>query len=95
MKTAEYCVDYLSYQWTSTDDLITTYKEICKQRQKYVVNHISTTASLLQKNQKKLKKSEEYKLKRFQNALWRTMAKNCTNHLGKSNKLINPATVSW
>jgi biotin synthase-related radical SAM superfamily protein len=96
MKTAEYCVDYLSHQWNpTTDDLITTYKEICKQRQKYVVKEITATTSLLIKNEKKLKKSEEYKLKRHQNALWRSMSRHCTNHLGKSNKLINPATVSW
>lgn len=91
---AEYCVDYLSHQW-NTDDLIATYKETCKQRQKYVLNNITDTTSLLIKNEKKYKKSEEYKVKRFQNALWRSMAKNCTNNLSRSNLLINPATVSW
>ncbi|CAO3622918.1 unnamed protein product [Mucor hiemalis] len=91
---ADYCVDYLSHQW-NTDDLITTFKETRRQRQKYVVNNITSTTSLLTKNEKKFKKSEEYKSNRFQNALWRNMAKNCTKNLGRSNELINPATVSW
>ncbi|KAI8085643.1 hypothetical protein BDF21DRAFT_415694 [Thamnidium elegans] len=91
---AEYCVDYLSHQW-NTDDLIATYRETFKQRQKFIVDNATTTTCFLLKNENRLKKSEEYKLKRFQNALWRNMARNCTNHLGKTNELINPATVSW
>ncbi|KAI7907848.1 uncharacterized protein BX663DRAFT_492200 [Cokeromyces recurvatus] len=91
---AEYCVDYLSYQW-SPEDLIQTYKENYKQRQCYIINTITPTDTLLTKNEKRLKKSEEYKLLRFQNALWRTMARDCTNQLGQSNKLIHPSTVSW
>lgn len=91
---ADYCVDYLSHQW-NTDDLITTFKETRRQRQKYVVNNITSTTSLLTKNEKKFKKSEEYKSSRFQNALWRNMAKNCTKNLSRSNVLIDPATVSW
>lgn len=91
---ADYCVDYLSHQW-DTDDLITTFKETRRQRQKYVVNNITSTTSLLTKNEKKFKKSEEYKSSRFQNALWRNMAKNCTKNLSRSNVLIDPATVSW
>lgn len=91
---AEYCVDYLSHQW-NTDELIATYRETFKQRQKFIVDSTTTTTCFLLKNENKLKKSEEYKLKRFQNALWRNMARNCTNHLGKANELINPATVSW
>lgn len=91
---ASYCVDYLSYQWNS-DDLIQTYRETRKQRQMYIVDNITSTTSLLTKNEKKLKKSEQYKLQRYQNALWRSMARNCTNQLSQSNKLIDPSTVSW
>ncbi|KAI9473962.1 MAG: hypothetical protein EXX96DRAFT_580023 [Benjaminiella poitrasii] len=90
---ADYCVDYLSYQWSS-EDLIQTYKENYKQRRRYVVNTIATD-TLLTKNERRLKKSEDYKLLRFQNALWRTMARNCTKQLGQSNQLVDPSTVSW
>lgn len=91
---ADYCVDYLSHCW-NTDDLISTFQETRKQRQKFIVNNVTTTTSFLIKNETKLKKSEEYKSKRFQNALWRNMARHCTDNLSKSNKLVNPATVSW
>lgn len=90
---AEYCVDYLSHCW-STDDLIFTFQESRKQRQKYTINPVTMTTFLI-KNETKLKKSEEYKSQRFQNALWRNMARHCTENLSKSNKLVNPATVSW
>ncbi|CAO0792091.1 unnamed protein product [Mucor circinelloides] len=91
---ASYCVDYLSHQWTA-DDLIQTYKETRKQRQMYIVDNITSTTSLLTKNERKLKKSEQYKHQRYQNALWRSMARNCTHQLSQSNKLIDPSTVSW
>ncbi|KAI8638386.1 hypothetical protein BD408DRAFT_446828 [Parasitella parasitica] len=91
---ASYCVDYLSHQWSS-DDLIQTYRENCKQRHMYIVDNITSTTSLLRRNEKRLKKSEQYKLLRYQNALWRSMARNCTHQLSQSNKLIDPSTVSW
>lgn len=88
---AEYCVDYLSHRW-DCDDLITTFRETRQQRQKYVIN---STTCVLTKNEKRLKKSEQYKSLRFQNALWRSMSRHCTPKLGQSNQLIDPSTVSW
>jgi flagellar biosynthesis regulator FlaF len=88
---AEYCVDYLSHQW-NCDDLISTFRETRKQRQKYVVNN---TICVLTKNEKRLKKSEQHKSIRFENALWRSMARQCTDKLGHSNQLVDPSTVSW
>ncbi|KAG2209506.1 hypothetical protein INT47_008350 [Mucor saturninus] len=90
---ADYCVDYLSHCW-NTDDLISTFQESRKQRQKYIIHPVTTTTFHIN-IESKSKKSEEYKSIRFQNALWRNMARHCTDNLCKSNKLVNPATVSW
>ncbi|OBZ83468.1 hypothetical protein A0J61_08484 [Choanephora cucurbitarum] len=39
--------------------------------------------------------SEQNKTIRLRNALWRSMARCCISHLGKSNALIDPSTVYW
>ncbi|KAI8348644.1 hypothetical protein BD560DRAFT_439335 [Blakeslea trispora] len=78
--TAEHCVDYLSHQWTC-DDLILTYRQMRKSHPSYV------NASPIE--------SEQNKTIRLRNALWRSMARYCTNHLGKFNQLIDPSTVYW
>jgi hypothetical protein len=89
--TAEYCVDYLSYKWTSSDDLVQTFIETRKQCKSIIDDEPSS----LSKKERKRADSENYKLLRFQNALWREMARNCTNKLSKQNRLIDPASVSW
>jgi ribosomal protein L44E len=88
---AHYCVDYLSHEWAS-EDLIRTYHETCKQYRRHHVHLI--TSSVSEMEQRKIQR-EQYKLQRFQNALWREMARRCTNKLSRPNHYINPSTVSW
>ncbi|KAI8880814.1 hypothetical protein K501DRAFT_335149 [Backusella circina FSU 941] len=89
--TAEYCVDYLSYKWTSPDDLVQTFIETRKQYRSIIDDDHSSLSA----KEMKRAETENYKLKRFQNALWREMARSCTNKLSKQNRLIDPASVSW
>ncbi|KAI8988812.1 hypothetical protein BDB01DRAFT_569487 [Pilobolus umbonatus] len=92
---AEYCVDYLSHKWTS-DDLLHTYRETRKEYKRHVMSHLLlSNQSTITAGDEKTLNGERTKLLRFQNALWREMARNCTNKLSQSNEMIHPSSVSW
>lgn len=84
------CVDYLTHDWDS-NDIIQANHEIRKQ-----LHQIKTQKELSDdtKEQKSIQ-IEHDRLIRFQNAIWRQMARICTNRLGQSNAKISPSTVNW
>lgn len=87
--TACMCVDYLSHEW-DVNDIIQANHEIKKQ-----LKQIKRKQQDADKKEQKSIKIEHDKLIRFQNAVWRQMAKICTSQLGRSNAKINPSTVNW
>ncbi|RUS32629.1 hypothetical protein BC938DRAFT_474839 [Jimgerdemannia flammicorona] len=101
------CVDYLSHSWDA-EDLVCSYHESKQQaaelRQRLMDNDDKMeterqkrpwrrplTMSIKEKHRLSV---EEYRLQRLENALWRQMARNCTDKLGKANRLINPSEVN-
>ncbi|KAL0089594.1 hypothetical protein F4703DRAFT_1841818 [Phycomyces blakesleeanus] len=86
------CVDYLSHDWRPTE-LIRAHREA---RELTVKNgaKLYIQTNLDPKQQRRLQ-IEHNKLIRYQNALWRQMAKRCTDQLGQSNQLVSPSAVNW
>lgn len=84
------CVDYLSFEWSS-EDLILAFKELKREKQK------NFYGILTHQNARQLKKLniEKTKQSRYENVLWRQMAKSCTNNLGYSNTLVDPCLLNW
>ncbi|RCI03078.1 hypothetical protein CU098_011293 [Rhizopus stolonifer] len=85
------CVDYLAHEW-SCKDLIQVYQELKKQKSKTLFNLIACENT--PKKQKKLRTEQQRQI-RYQNAIWRHMAKTCTNKLSASNALVHPSSVNW
>ncbi|KAF7721533.1 hypothetical protein EC973_004531 [Apophysomyces ossiformis] len=84
------CVDYLSHDWNNAD-LIQSHREI---RQQITKSNVKLSLA----TDPKISKSiliEKHKLIRFQNALWRQMARTCTSQLSKQNPMVHPSTVNW
>ncbi|KAI9311269.1 hypothetical protein BX666DRAFT_1881928 [Dichotomocladium elegans] len=80
-------VDYLSHKWTAHDVIranIQTRKQIRAVMSKLSADPASRVLRL-----------EHQRLVRFQNALWRQMARTCTGQLGRDNPLIDPSSVDW
>ncbi|KAI7870656.1 hypothetical protein BDF14DRAFT_1501822 [Spinellus fusiger] len=86
---ARICVDYLTYDWLP-EELIHTHRAAREQTLKN-----STQLSAHSPKQRHLRSIEHNKLMRYQNALWRQMAKKCTHVLGRENALIDPSCVNW
>ncbi|KAG0175703.1 hypothetical protein DFQ28_006892 [Apophysomyces sp. BC1034] len=84
------CVDYLSHDWKA-NELTEAYHEIRKQllnnKAKLSLNHDL-------KQQRKLR-LERINLVRYENTLWRQMARTCTAHLSRQNQMIDPSSVNW
>ncbi|OAD09071.1 hypothetical protein MUCCIDRAFT_76065 [Mucor lusitanicus CBS 277.49] len=87
------CVDYLSHEWSSTD-LIQAYRELQRQKSKTQFTLITKQHTGTAKELKKLS-IELNKQIRYQNAIWRQMARSCTQRLSHSNQMIHPSTVNW
>ncbi|KAI8647486.1 hypothetical protein BD408DRAFT_439310 [Parasitella parasitica] len=87
------CVDYLSHQWSCVD-LIQAHRELKRQRSKTQFNIVSKQQTGTPKELKKLS-VEHNKQIRYQNAIWRQMARSCTKQLSYSNQMIHPSTVNW
>jgi len=85
-------VDYLAHDWNATD-LILARKELQKQKSKTTFD-LTTKTDLNKKELKKLT-AERYKQIRYENAIWRQMARKCTTQLGSSNDMVNPSAVNW
>ncbi|KAI8342839.1 hypothetical protein BC941DRAFT_449008 [Chlamydoabsidia padenii] len=83
--TACICVDYLAHDW-DVNDIIQAHHEIKKQR---------LQGKRKQQDSSKAYQVEQDKLIRYENAVWRQMAKICTHQLGRSNRQINPSAVNW
>ncbi|KAI9339707.1 hypothetical protein BD770DRAFT_415182 [Pilaira anomala] len=88
---ASVSVDYLSHEWSCTD-LIQAHRELKRQQTKMTFNLNQQTAT-----KKELKKFSTEKVRqiRYQNAIWRQMARSCTNKLSCSNQMIDPSSVNW
>lgn len=87
------CIDYLSHEWSSTD-LIQAHRELQRQKSKTQFNIITKQHTGTLKELKKLS-IERNKQIRYQNAIWRQMARSCTKRLSHSNQMIHPSTVNW
>ncbi|CAO3599607.1 unnamed protein product [Absidia cylindrospora] len=87
--TACVCVDYLAHEW-DVNDIIQANHEIKKQ----LIQIKKKQNSADEKEQKSIK-IEHDRLIRFQNAVWRQMAKICTHQLSRSNPKVNPSAVNW
>lgn len=83
------CIDYLSFEW-SPNELILAYKELRKERKQ-------TSLKISRQQQGKSSKLKKLNTKqtRYENILWRQMAKTCTNKLSYSNTLIHPSDLNW
>jgi hypothetical protein len=79
---AKICVDYLSYNWTSSEILL-AHKQVHKQQSKLSFTQITKKHSPSEK-QKLIK--EQNHLVRYQNALWRQMS---------ISKKIDPSLIDW
>lgn len=87
------CVDYLSHEWSSTD-LIQAHRELQRQKSKTQFNIITKQQTGTSKELKKLS-IERNKQIRYQNAIWRQMARSCTKRLSYPNQMIHPSSVNW
>ncbi|KAF7727625.1 hypothetical protein EC973_007283 [Apophysomyces ossiformis] len=86
------CVDYLSYDWKA-NELIEAYHEIRKQMKKNRAR-LSSSSNLDIKQQRKLR-LERNNLMRYENTIWRQMARACTDRLSNQNQMIHPSSVNW
>ncbi|KAI9479509.1 hypothetical protein BDB00DRAFT_943430 [Zychaea mexicana] len=80
-------VDYLSHDWEASD-AICAHTQIHKQIR-------AMSSKLGNDPDNKSLRLEHQRLSRYQNALWRQMARICTSRLGKHNHLVHPSTVNW
>ncbi|ORZ07893.1 hypothetical protein BCR42DRAFT_455833 [Absidia repens] len=87
--TACVCVDYLAHEW-DVNDIIQANHEIKKQ-----LIQIKKKQNNADEKEQKSIKIEHDRLIRFQNAVWRQMAKICTHQLSRSNPKVNPSAVNW
>jgi hypothetical protein len=87
------CVDYLSHEWSSTD-LIQAHRELQRQKSKTQFNIITKQQTASKKELKKLS-VERVRQIRYQNTIWRQMARSCTKKLSWSNQMIHPSSVNW
>lgn len=87
------CVDYLSHEWSS-NDLIQAHRELKRQRSKTQFNITTKYETATKKELKKLS-IEKVRQIRYQNAIWRQMARSCTKTLSWSNEMIHPSSVNW
>ncbi|KAI8063805.1 hypothetical protein BC940DRAFT_306892 [Gongronella butleri] len=88
--TANICVDYLAHDWTSTD-IIQANQEIKKQLHQIKSKQFHATSA----KERSGLQIEHDRLIRFQNALWRQMARLCTSKLGRANPMVHPSSVNW
>ncbi|KAI9473412.1 MAG: hypothetical protein EXX96DRAFT_304917 [Benjaminiella poitrasii] len=90
------CVDYLSYKWSSTD-LIQTYRDLKREKSKTESKIMKIACHSGMKKSRELKKLsiEHNRRTRYENTVWRQMAKTCTYNLSYSNPLIHPSLVNW
>ncbi|KAI7897756.1 uncharacterized protein BX663DRAFT_527103 [Cokeromyces recurvatus] len=87
------CIDYLSHEWSSTD-LIQAYRELKVQRSNllFKTNIASCNTCIKTKELRKLS-NERIRQIRYENTVWRQMARICTRNLSYSNPLINPSRL--
>ncbi|OBZ82547.1 hypothetical protein A0J61_09403 [Choanephora cucurbitarum] len=85
------CVDYLSHEW-SCSDLIKMHQELKSQRSK---TSFELSVNKLSPKERKRLKTERLHQIRYENTIWRSMAKKCTQTLGASNKLVHPSQINW
>lgn len=86
-------IDYLSHDWSCTD-LIQAHRELQRQKSKTAFNIMSKQQTATKKEIKKFS-IETVRQIRYQNAIWRQMARSCTNKLSCSNQMIHPSSVNW
>ncbi|ORX58900.1 hypothetical protein DM01DRAFT_1405512 [Hesseltinella vesiculosa] len=84
------CVDYLAHDW-DTSDIFQANHEIKKQLHQIKTKQVHASSP---KEHKSLQ-VERDRLIRYQNALWRQMARLCTSTLGRSNPMVHPSSVNW
>lgn len=85
-------VDYLSHEWSCTD-LIQAHRELRRQKSKNTFD-LMNKPPLTKKELKKISMDTVRQI-RYQNAIWREMARSCTNKLSGSNQMIHPSSVNW
>jgi hypothetical protein len=86
-------VDYLSHPWTVSDiNLAHTQNHRQLVQVQRDLHDLPLTGS---PDQHRRLKTEESRLIRYQNALWRQMAIISTERLGKHNKRVNPSDLNW
>ncbi|KAG2230184.1 hypothetical protein INT48_000412 [Thamnidium elegans] len=90
---ASVSIDYLSHEW-SCSDLIQAHRELQRQKSKTAFN-ITTSQQTATKKELKKFSTEKVRQIRYQNAIWRQMARSCTNKLSCSNQMIDPSSVNW
>lgn len=90
---ASVSVDYLSHEW-SCSDLIQAHRELQRQKSKTAFN-ITTSQQTATKKELKKFSTEKVRQIRYQNAIWRQMARSCTKKLSRSNQMIDPSSVNW
>ncbi|KAJ2961370.1 hypothetical protein NQZ79_g3346 [Umbelopsis isabellina] len=88
-------VDYLSHPWNSSD-LHLAYSrntnELTRVRQALQGLAFRDTVG---RDQHRRLKSEQSRLVRYQNALWRQMSSQASDSLGKYNKRVDPSDLNW
>lgn len=88
-------VDYLSHPWNSSD-LHLAYSrnthELTRVRQ--TLKGL-TSSDTVGRDQHRRLKSEQSRLVRYQNALWRQMTSQANDSLGKYNKRVDPSDLNW
>ncbi|KAI8990932.1 hypothetical protein BDF20DRAFT_841706 [Mycotypha africana] len=85
------CIDYLSHEWT-TNDLLETFKGLNKQCSKTKFSLATKDLSCRQRRKLNVERNKQL---RYQNAVWRQMARYCTKRLGYSNSMVSPSSVNW
>lgn len=86
-------VDYLSHPWNVSDiNLAYTQNHRRLLLVQQNLHELSLTAS---RDQYRRLKTEQSRLIRYQNALWRQMSVVSTDRLGKYNKRVDPSDLNW
>lgn len=87
-------VDYLSHPWNSSDlNLAYSRNTIELKRVRQALQGSCTDT--VGRDQHRRLKSEQSRLVRYQNALWRQMSSQASGSLGKHNKRVDPSELNW
>lgn len=100
--SASICVDYLSYDWQA-EELVRARHQVQQQIREtnLKLNNSdpeedkNTPACLQSCSKRKKLQVEQYRLVRYENAVWRQMARICTDKLSRFNAVVDPSTVDW